>query len=161
MTLATPPVGQPVNQTQIDAWINLCNSLLQSTSLACTANTTLTTTETAVPGCSMSVTTVGPSSFAIVSGVFDFAVTGASGGVTMVGRCQLNGVDQPSGNTAEAHLEDNGINTRATAAQTWKVPLGTVTGAVIRLTALTASSGGAHVVESEHTTMTVTVYDLM
>lgn len=123
---------------------------------ACDADLTLSTTSTAVSGCSIGFLTAYPCDVEIV-GVFDFDCT-VAGSALCIGELSFDGAAVESQN---ALFDVTATTDRATVVQQWKKSVSTGSDLVTHTAALQArksTASGTMVARATHTTISVKTY---
>lgn len=131
--------------------------MVRSYSADSTSNLSNFTTETDVPGATVSVVVTGSNATVIVHGQFDFSVTAPSTNITMVGFLNWNGSDR----SQQCVFIAGSVTARACCARTWRitgVTAGTYTAKLRASCQSTASTN--YVVEFPHTGLTIEVIDM-
>ena len=118
-------------------------------------NLTLTTTETDIPGASVTVTTVADDAVYTVVGVFDMDTSSTGGGI-LQGRLEVAGVTQ----TEEAHGRGETTG-RDTNVMTWNGTLGAAGEHVFTLRGQRTGASGTQIIRAVHTNAIVTIYEVV
>jgi hypothetical protein len=110
-------------------------------------------TDVDVPGATITLTTLAANAVYVAVAFFDFDLTGAST-ATGTGKLVVDGATQ----TATANMAGEVTTDRMTPGQTWK---GTLASAGSHTLKLTATTGASQIVQDTHTTLQVTIYEVV
>jgi hypothetical protein len=143
--------------TQTNAVINAVNTLLtglgQSGTAVAASPLTVGTTAADVAGCSISLVVAGTNAFVEVTMVFDVQTTVTTSNNVFLGTLLIDGV----GGFPEAHADDR--ESRITVSQT--VRAGLAAGSHTLKLQAAKTPGGSFTAMASHTTLTVTLFDVV
>jgi hypothetical protein len=112
------------------------------------------TTETDIPGCSITTVKVtGSNATVIIDGVFDMQMNGTAG--NLVGFCNWNGVDQAK----QAVFVASAAGNRASTGQAWRITGVTAGTYTAKLRASCSVSNGSNGIRGTHTSIVVQVIE--
>lgn len=133
------------------------NGPYQTAAGTCSSTLTLTTTPTDVPGCSVTVSVVGASAYAVVTANAEFAVSVAAAGVLLSCSLLVDGVNQAALGTVRDSAEYIHDGHRS---YTWKVPLSAGSHTLKLSGSKSASGGTAAIANYAGSNIVVQVFDL-
>lgn len=122
-----------------------------------TSNLATFTTETDVPGASVSVVVTGSNATVVVQGQFDFSVLNPSNTILMIGYLNWNGSDRTQQAVMQAPPVSGAV--RSCNGRTWRITGVTAGTYTAKLRASCNISSANNVVEYPHTGLVVTVID--
>lgn len=125
--------------------------------VAATSALTLSTTETDITGALITLTTSAANAIYVASAVFDMEATTAAAAV-MQGRLSVDGSTQ----TEEALLDGSySSDARVTSAQLWRGTLASAGSHTFQLRGLKTAAVGVMRINNIHTTLTVTILEVV